>query len=159
HAPHQVDRLGAVRRRIDDADIQRSERPLDDRADHQAVVDHEDREAFQVVGGHGCAHPRGLLLNKALPPAASRYAIGRDRGSGRKTMQTQASDQGLRQATEAKEVAGVVAAATSDKGIIYEGAAGLREAGKSAAMTLDTVFWIASMTKAVTSTAALQLVE
>ena len=26
-------------------------------------------------------------------------------------------------------------------------------------MTLDTVFWIASMTKAVTSTAAMQLVE
>ena len=74
-------------------------------------------------------------------------------------MQTQAIDQVLRQATDAKEVAGVVAAATSDKGIVYEGAAGLRELGKPAAMTVDTVFWIASMTKAVTSVAALQLVE
>ena len=43
--------------------------------------------------------------------------------------------------------------------MVYEGAFGKRELGKDAPMTLDTVVWIASMTKAITATAAMQLVE
>jgi methyl acetate hydrolase len=68
-------------------------------------------------------------------------------------------DQALRQATETGEVAGVVAAATLRGEPLYEGAFGRREIGKAAAMTLDTVFWIASMTKAITAAAAMQQVE
>ena len=52
----------------------------------------------------------------------------------------------------------VVAAATAD-GLVYEAAFGKREIGKADPMTLDTVFWIASMTKAITCVAAMQLVE
>jgi methyl acetate hydrolase len=70
-----------------------------------------------------------------------------------------AIDQVLRRAVEAKEVPGVVAMATSDKRILYQGAFGSRSGAGGAAMTLDTVFRIASMTKAVTSVAAMQLVE
>jgi methyl acetate hydrolase len=62
-------------------------------------------------------------------------------------------------ATEREEVPGVVAVAASDNEIIYEGAFGKRDLGKPDAMTLDSVFWIASMTKAVTAAAAMQLVE
>ena len=65
----------------------------------------------------------------------------------------------LERAVEAGEVAGVVALAATDRGVVYEGAFGRREIGKEPEMTLDTVFWIASMTKAVTSVAAMQLVE
>ena len=54
---------------------------------------------------------------------------------------------------------GVVAVAATDHGVIYEGAFGKRELGKDAPMTLDTVVWIASMTKAITATAAMQQVE
>src|SRR5436305_6943612 len=68
-------------------------------------------------------------------------------------------DQPLRQATETGEVAGVVDAATLRGEPLYEGAFGRREIGKAAAMTLDTVFWIASMTKAITAAAAMQQVE
>jgi methyl acetate hydrolase len=68
-------------------------------------------------------------------------------------------DQALRRAVEAGEVPGVVALAADDQGVVYQGAFGKREIGKDAEMTLDTVFWIASMTKAITSVAALQLVE
>src|ERR1700721_1163162 len=46
-----------------------------------------------------------------------------------------------------------------DKGTIYSGAFGVRSLGQSQAMTLDSVFWIASMTKAVTTAAAMQMVE
>jgi methyl acetate hydrolase len=65
----------------------------------------------------------------------------------------------LRQAADAREVPGVVAMAATDKGRLYEGAFGLRALDQSAPMTLDTVFRIASMTKAITSVAAMQLVE
>src|SRR5262245_40439869 len=65
----------------------------------------------------------------------------------------------LRQAVDAKEVPGVVAMAATDKGLLYEGAFGVRAFGESQPMTLDTVFRIASMTKAITSVAAMQLVE
>src|SRR5437899_11341169 len=63
------------------------------------------------------------------------------------------------QAVESKQMPGIVAMAATDKGVVYEGAFGRRELGKDAAMSLDTVVWIASMTKAITATAAMQLVE
>jgi len=53
----------------------------------------------------------------------------------------------------------VVAAAATQEGILYEGAFGKRDLAKGTDMTGDSVFWIASMTKAITSAAALQLVE
>lgn len=62
-------------------------------------------------------------------------------------------------AVEAGAVPGVVAAVTDAGGLIYEGGFGERALGGGAAMTPDTVVWIASMTKAVTATAAMQLVE
>jgi methyl acetate hydrolase len=65
----------------------------------------------------------------------------------------------LRAAVDAKEVPGVVAMAATDKGLMYEGAFGTRDLGKGPAMTRDTMFRIASMTKAVTCVAAMQLVE
>lgn len=68
-------------------------------------------------------------------------------------------DDALRRAVETKAMPGVVAVAATDKGILYEGAFGKRELGKEAPMTLDTVVWIASMTKAITATAAMQLIE
>jgi methyl acetate hydrolase len=70
-----------------------------------------------------------------------------------------AIDTGLRQAVESGAMPGVIAAAAGERGTLYEGAFGVRELGKDAAMTLDTVVWIASMTKAITATAAMQLVE
>jgi len=56
-------------------------------------------------------------------------------------------------------VPGVVAALTDRHGTLYEGAFGKRVLGQEAPMTVDTVGWIASMTKAVTGAAAMQLVE
>jgi methyl acetate hydrolase len=61
-------------------------------------------------------------------------------------------DQTLRQAVDAQSVPGVVAIGATDKGIVYEGAFG-------PGITADSVFWIASMTKAITATACMQLVE
>jgi methyl acetate hydrolase len=72
-------------------------------------------------------------------------------------------DQMLRQKSDAKEIPGVVAIAATGKEVIYQGAFGKRDlsedVAKNLAMTPDSVFWIASMTKAITAAAGMQLVE
>jgi methyl acetate hydrolase len=75
-------------------------------------------------------------------------------------MQSKAEiDQVLRQKSDAKEIPGVVAIAANSKEVIYQGAFGKRDLSRDDAMTPDSVFWIASMTKAMTAAAAMQLVE
>src|SRR5258708_22100198 len=68
-------------------------------------------------------------------------------------------EQALRKKRDAQEIPGVVAMAATGKEVIYQGAFGKRDLAKDDAMTLDSVFWIASMTKAITAAAAMQLVE
>jgi methyl acetate hydrolase len=70
-----------------------------------------------------------------------------------------AIDQMLRQQTDAGQIPGVVAIAAAADDVIYQGAYGRRDLSKDDAMTPDSVFWIASMTKAVTTAAGMQLVE
>lgn len=75
-------------------------------------------------------------------------------------MQTKSAiDQLLRQKCDAREIPGVVAMAATGSETIYQGAFGKRDLGKDNAMTADSVFWIASMTKAITTAAGMQLVE
>ena len=75
-------------------------------------------------------------------------------------MQSQAQiDQILRQKSDAREIPGVVAIAASSNEVIYQGAFGKRDLSKPDAMTADSVFWIASMSKAITAAGAMQLVE
>src|SRR6516164_1964315 len=75
-------------------------------------------------------------------------------------MQSQAQiDQVLRAKSETQEIPGVVAVAADGNDVIYQGAFGKRDLSKPDAMTPDSVFWIASMTKAVTTAGAMQLVE
>lgn len=61
--------------------------------------------------------------------------------------------------TNGPGVPGVVAMVTDRNGNIYEGAAGKRRTDKPEAMTTDSSFAIFSTTKAITGTAALQLIE
>ena len=61
--------------------------------------------------------------------------------------------------TSEPRVPGVVAMLTDRQRTIYEGAAGKRRLDREADMTTDAVFAIFSTTKAITGTAALQLVE
>jgi len=56
-------------------------------------------------------------------------------------------------------VPGVVAMVTDRQGNLYEGACGQRRLGNATPMTTDTTFALFSTTKAITATAALQLVE
>lgn len=72
---------------------------------------------------------------------------------------SQTADRLLRNATAGGAVPGVVAGATDRDGDLYLGGFGERVMGSGEEMTPDTVGWIASMTKALTAAAAMQLVE
>ena len=100
-----------------------------------------------------------LKVTAALSATASVGAVIGHAAAQGGAAQSRQIDAVLRRATEAKEVPGVVALAANDKGVIYEGAFGTRDLAKGPAMTLDTIFRLASMTKAVTTVAAMQLVE
>ncbi len=66
-------------------------------------------------------------------------------------METKPITRTLNESVERGAVHGVIAAAATDKGEIFEGAAG--------GLRTDSVIWIASMTKAITGAAAMQMVE
>lgn len=65
----------------------------------------------------------------------------------------------LRRAVDQGEVPGVVAIAATKDAVLYEGAFGRRSLAETGPMDMLTVFRIASMTKAITAAAAMQLVE
>jgi CubicO group peptidase (beta-lactamase class C family) len=70
-----------------------------------------------------------------------------------------AIDRVLAASVEGGRIPGVVALIADGSEIVFQGAFGCRAMGKPEPMTLDSVFRIASMTKAITATAAMQLVE
>ena len=68
-------------------------------------------------------------------------------------------DNALRSAVERGEVPGVVALVTNREGVLYQGAFGVADVDTKRPMAVDSMFRIASMTKAITSLALMQLVE
>jgi len=68
-------------------------------------------------------------------------------------------DIAMRHAVDTGVAAGVAAVGASKDGLVYEGTFGAADAHAGTPMSLDTVFWLLSMTKAFTATACMQLVE
>src|SRR4051794_21038936 len=101
---------------------------------------------------------RRHALGAAAATAITAAGLARSTTTAR-AMERSEIDQALRQGVASGKLPGVVAAAATDKGVLYEGAFGRRSVGQGADMTPDSVFWIASMTKAVTTVAAMQQVE
>jgi CubicO group peptidase (beta-lactamase class C family) len=71
----------------------------------------------------------------------------------------QNADTVLNNAVNRGDIPGVVAAVTNSKETFYQAAVGERGLGDGLPMRFDTVFYLASMTKPITATAAMQLVE
>ena len=65
----------------------------------------------------------------------------------------------LRESTVNGDVPGVVAAAATTEGVIFNDGFGTRDLATGVPMTADTVVWIASMSKAITAACAMQQVE
>ncbi|MCC6778256.1 MAG: beta-lactamase family protein [Hyphomicrobiales bacterium] len=88
-----------------------------------------------------------VLGGAALWPAAS------------SSQQAQSIDDAMRAAVARKDVVGVVVMAADRKGTFYQGAFGLADMTEARPLQIDSMFRIASMTKAITSAAAMQLIE
>jgi CubicO group peptidase (beta-lactamase class C family) len=99
---------------------------------------------------------RFLVAGSAALAVAANSPI---RAQSREAARKSKIDALLRRAIDAGDVPGVIAMATDRHSVIYEGAYGKRILGQPAPMTADTVVWIASMTKAITATGVMQLVE
>ena len=68
-------------------------------------------------------------------------------------------DRGLQRYVDSDRVAGIVALVMQDGQVVYEKAFGWADKEVGRRMTTDTIFRIASQTKALTSTAIMQLIE
>lgn len=76
-----------------------------------------------------------------------------------RAQQDQPLDVEMKRAVERRDASGVVIMAANRKGVIYQGAFGVADIDTAKPLKMDSLFRIASMTKAVTSTAAMQLIE
>src|SRR6185312_3640165 len=70
-----------------------------------------------------------------------------------------AIDTSLRGAVESKDVPGLVALVTDRDKVLYRSAFGVADVSTGPPLTTDALFRIASMTKAITSVALVQLIE
>lgn len=95
----------------------------------------------------------GPLFAQALPMAASPEAVGLS--SERLARLTRV----MKDAVDANQVAGTVTLVVRDGKVAYLEAVGAQDVEQRAAMKADTIFRIASMTKAVVSVGVMMLVE
>jgi methyl acetate hydrolase len=82
-----------------------------------------------------------------------------DEGSERMTAPASTIDELLEEAAAAGDVPGAAAAVLDPDGVVYEGVAGRVRVDGEQEVTPETIFWLASMTKALAAVAVLQLVE
>jgi methyl acetate hydrolase len=96
----------------------------------------------------------GIAVTLGLTIAAFAHPAWAQNSQGVASLDTE-----LRAAVERKDVPGVVALVTNRDRVIYQGAFGVADVSNGRPLTADALFRIASMTKAVTSTALMQLIE
>src|ERR1700738_2114596 len=70
-----------------------------------------------------------------------------------------AVDKALHRGGDERDAGGVGAIGAPPNGIAFEGAYGKANIHQGTSMATDTVFWLLSMTKAITATACMQLIE
>jgi CubicO group peptidase (beta-lactamase class C family) len=94
----------------------------------------------------------GLLLINAIDATERSLAGPRDSAAA-------SLNEALSAAVTRGDVPGLVVIAATRDGILYQGVFGKAEDARARPMTADAIFRIASMTKPVTSVAAMQLYE
>jgi methyl acetate hydrolase len=106
---------------------------------------------------------RALLTRGTMLAAGAAFGAGAlhpTEGLARPTSGDLAAlDAVLGQAASNGAVLGVAAMGATPDGVVYDGAFGKANVETGAPMRDDTVFWLLSMTKAFTATAAMQLIE
>lgn len=111
------------------------------------------REFLKATAALAALSGAGIARGQSSQQAANSVA------GGRGGMLKSEADKILRAGVDSGDIPGVIACATNREGMTYEGAFGKRVLGSGPEMEPNTVVWIASMTKAITGMAAMQLVE
>ncbi len=99
-----------------------------------------------------------IVIAAGLLPTACIHTTQRSQAGGTAALSA-SLDEKLSAAVQRGDVPGLVVMAATRDGILYQGVFGKAEVGRERPMTADAIFRIASMTKAVTSVAAMQLYE
>jgi methyl acetate hydrolase len=95
------------------------------------------------------------FVDAKLPPTSEEAPSGRE-----DFMHSMAAfEKVMKQTIDSDEAPGLVAILSDAHNALYEVAYGRRSVAASDAMTPDTIFWLASMSKAIVSAGAMQLVE
>jgi methyl acetate hydrolase len=102
---------------------------------------------------------RDLIGRVAIAVVAIVLLVAGGRLTAQRPAATAAIEAVLERAVARRDVPGVVAIAADRRGVFYSGAAGIASGQPARPMSVDAIFGIASMTKAVTSVALMQLVE
>src|SRR5258705_1029566 len=120
------------------------------------IIQQKNRRDFLRLGANSFLSAAALATLPVLAAGATQNRDGRMQTHRGERGRFKSIDEALAQGVSNGTVAGVVAVAADPQGVVYEGAYGKPDL---AGMTPETVFWLLSMTKAVTATACMQLVE
>jgi methyl acetate hydrolase len=123
------------------------------------IIQQKTRRDFLRLGTNSFLSAAALATLPALAAGATRSLDGRMQTHRGERGRFKSIDEALAQGVSNGAVAGVVALAADSRGVVYEAAYGKRDLAGAAGITQDTVFWLLSMTKAITATACMQLVE
>src|SRR5258708_1958614 len=123
------------------------------------IIQQKTRRDFLRLSANSFLGAAALATLPALAAGATQSRDGRMQTHLGERGRFKSIDEALEQGVSNGTVAGVVALAADSRGVVYEAAYGKRDLAGSAEMTQDTVFWLLSMTKAITATACMQLVE
>ena len=95
----------------------------------------------------------------AAAPAMPHHGMGKAQHSGLSAERLKRIDSAMQKYVDEGKISGVVGLVLQNGQTVYEKAFGFADREAKRTMTLDTIFRIASQTKAITSTAVLMLVE
>ena len=123
------------------------------------IIQQKTRRDFLRLGASSLLGAAAIATLPALAANATPSRDGRVQTHPGARGRFKPIDEALALGVSNGTLAGVVALAADSRGVIYEGAYGKRDLIGTTGMTQDTVFWLLSMTKAVTATACMQLVE
>ncbi len=110
-----------------------------------------------VVAAPAPAKPEAPKPAPAAKPAG--LVVAKPEEAGMDSAKLAAIKPAMEELLKQKRAAGVVTLVVRDGKIVHQDAAGMANIEKKKPMTPDTIFWIASMTKSLTSTAVMILVD
>src|SRR6202163_5013000 len=119
--------------------------------DGMLIVQQKSRREFMRLSANSFLSAAALATLPALAAGATESRDGRMQTHRGERRRFKSIDEALAQGVSNGAVAGVVALAADSRGVVYEAAYGKRDLAGAAGITQDTVFWLLSMTKAITA--------